>query len=162
MNCIFQRVLVFWAKGGATVEGVKQLQQKGWLPPHVCSWQEEKSADPQPPYSPVLSSRKGKRIASFCGFVKLPTRAWEHTSLTTPMAEDGGFSRQQAQIWSLRKTTMHYTEYACHSCPGSFPFKCELESIKGNELRNPGYYLSVYPPRLLHHHPSACHTLWER
>lgn len=49
-------------------------------------------------YCPALSLGEGKRIAPFCGFVKLPTMSREHTSLTTPMAEDGGFSTQQAQI----------------------------------------------------------------
>lgn len=32
---------------------------------------------------------------------------------------------------------MHYTEWACHTRPGSFPLKWELQSIKGNELRVP-------------------------
>lgn len=50
---------------------------------------------------------------------------------------------------------MHYAEYACHSRPGSFPFKCEPESIKRNELRKPGYYLSVYPLRLFHTIPGV-------
>lgn len=40
-------------------------------------------------------------IVPFCVFVKLPTGFWEHTSLSTSVAEDGGFSRQQAQIWTL-------------------------------------------------------------
>lgn len=37
-------------------------------------------------------------IALFCVFVKLPTVVQEHTSLSTFVAEDGGFSRQRAQI----------------------------------------------------------------
>jgi len=41
---------------------------------------------------------EGKRITPFCDFVKLTTRAQEHTSLTPPKAEDGGFLSQQAQI----------------------------------------------------------------
>lgn len=40
-------------------------------------------------------------IAPFCAFVKLPAGVREHTSLSTSVAEDGGFSRQRAQIWSL-------------------------------------------------------------
>lgn len=50
---------------------------------------------------------------------------------------------------------MHYAEQACHSRPGSFPFKCEPESIKRNELQKPGYYLSVYPLRLFYTTPGV-------
>lgn len=76
----------------------------------------------------------------------------EHTSLSAPMAEDGGgVSRQQPHIQSLRAPVCITLNRLVTPAPGSFPLKRELESIKGNELRKPGYYLSVHPPRLFHH-----------
>ena len=131
----------------------KELQLNVFNTGNVCPWQGQ---NVQSPSWPLLG--KGRRIAPFYDSVTLPARAQENTSLTIPMAENGGSSREQAQVWDLKEPTMHYTEYACHSCPGSFPFKCELESIKANELRKSDYYLSVYSMRLFHHHLSVCHT----
>ena len=59
-NVIIQGLLVLQANEGATIKSVKQLHGKGWLLPHDCSCQEEKSAESQPSYSPVLSSGKGR------------------------------------------------------------------------------------------------------
>lgn len=96
-----------------------------------------------PPASPLLV----EGIATACAFVKVPTGVWEHTSLSTPVTED---SKTAAKIWSLGGPQCITLHTLVTPRAGSFPFKCEPESIKPNELRKPGDYLSVYPPRLFH------------
>lgn len=96
-----------------------------------------------PPASPLLV----EGIATVCAFVKVPTGVWEHTSLSTPVTED---SKTAAEIWSLGGPQCITLHTLVTPRAGSFPFKCEPESIKPNELRKPGDYLSVYPPRLFH------------
>lgn len=86
---------VFNAHDMATIKSVQQAKRKVPTAFTCPARQGDKSA-----ISELTPPMKG--IVPFYAFVKLPTRARVHTSLTTPMAEDGGFSRQQAQIWSLR------------------------------------------------------------
>lgn len=74
--------MLLWCNGPLLANASFSIESKQIFPPASPRWWKESG-----PSALSSNCQPGGR---------------EHTSLSTPVAEDGGFSRQQAQIWSLR------------------------------------------------------------